>query len=620
MHGSIPVGSVLLVEDNEDDAELIEHLIDPLKTAGLIFEHCTCLKDALIRLQRTGIELILLDLNLPDSLGTETIKRIREAAPSLPLVVLTGAEDDELAMQALTHGAQDYLTKGRIDLSSLSRSMSFAVTRQAILASNAQLAAIVETSDVAIIGKTINGTITSWNKGAENLFGYSALEAKGNSVGIIIPPDLPGELAETLERLRRGEVIRQETVRVTKHGERLDVSQTTSPIGTQGIYTSAASIGHNITEQKSAERALRDTENRLALALRAAEVGVWDFDLTMNTVWRSLRHDEIFGHQSLLPLWNFDIFITYVVPEDRDHVKEVFHQGLKDGHFKMEYRIVRASDNAIRWISAQGETFRDNHGNPIRTMGTVTDATERKEQEEQQRLMAILKEREDFMATLTHDMKNPLIGANRLLDLFIQGKLGELTNEQRELLECMLESNSGVLKLISNLTDVYRLQKEVNTIFFQKGNLTKMIASCVSRMNVFAKLRGITVTTSLAVEMAPVRADFDELERVVQNLLDNALKFTPNDGTIKVRSFSEDSNVLIEVEDNGPGISTDEMPLLFKRFSQGETGKRYTGGSGLGLYLCKRIIEAHGGTIECRSHANQSTIFRASLPQSKEAT
>jgi signal transduction histidine kinase len=314
-----------------------------------------------------------------------------------------------------------------------------------------------------------------------------------------------------------------------------------------------------------------------------------------------------------LPEWNFDTFSTHVLPEDLALAKEAFQVGLEQGQFRMQCRIIRVNDQAIRWISARGESFRNEQGQPIRIMGTVADITDIKEKQEQQRLLAIMQEREDFMATLTHDMKNPLIGANRLLELFVAGSLGEMTSQQYEMLRTLKESNSGLLKLIGDLIDVYRFEKDVNILTTTDCDLVSLVSSCISRTLPFANLRSVKVIPQLPEKMA-ARVDVNRLERVVQNLLDNALKFVPDGGTIHIRLFNLDVDTILEIEDNGPGIPPEEQSRLFKRFAQGYAGKRYTGGSGLGLYLCKQIVEAHGGTIECKSQPNKATTFRVCLP------
>jgi PAS domain S-box-containing protein len=610
---------ILLIEDNDDDAELLMHQLETLKNQGISFvDHCNCVAAGLRRLKESAVELIILDLSLPDSQGIETFLKVYRCVPSIPIIVLTGTDDDDLAKQALRSGAQDYLIKGRIDAASLYRSISYALERHSASDAHERLAAIVESSTDAIIGKTLNGTITSWNRGAEHLFGYSAEEATGKSVGMLIPVESCNELSEILTAVGKGEsILNRETVRINKNGARVEVLASIFPIKREdGTISSAAAIDRDISESKRMMRTLQKTEQRLSLALKAAEVGVWDIDLVNGIVWRSLKHDEIFGHSSLVPDWSFDIFLSYALPGDREHAKLQFQRGIDSGQLKMECRIIR-TDKAVRWISAQGETFSDEHGNPVRMMGTVVDITDRKGQEEQHRLMAIMEAREDFMATLTHDMKNPLIGANRLLELLVNGKLGALTNEQRELLQTLMHGNAGVLNLIRNLIEVYKLEGNPKLLSVEEIDLIKLCTSAVSQMTNFANLSGVKFVTEFAEHIEKVSVDPRRMERVLQNLLDNAVKFSPPDGKIVIRIFSRGGQTCIEVQDSGPGIKPKDHALLFQRFSQGDAGKRHAGGSGLGLYLCRQVIEAHGGNIECESQANLATTFRISLPTHK---
>jgi PAS domain S-box-containing protein len=741
------VYSVLLIDDN-DTAEILSPYRDVFKQQTLSFEHCACLADGLSRLAQDGsIDLILLNLSLPDSQGIDTLKKIRLAAPKIPIVMLSETVEDDIALYLLKDSDQDYLIKDRADAKSLCHFIDFALSRTRVQETNVRLAAIVDASNDAIIGKTLNGTITSWNKGAEQLFGYSADEATGKSIAMIIPTDSPNEFQDILSLMRNGESIRGlETVRINKNGDRIDVLSSFSPIvredgtitgaagfeydntkrkgeerilresserdrlfvagvkdyaifmlDTKGIvkswnegaarlkgYDAAEIIGkhfsvfysdmdqqlgkpdselktamakgtfqdeswrvrkdgsrffanvlitalvdasgklcgftkvtRNVTDRKLAEQEMAEMRLRLSLALQAAEVGVWDLDLVKGTFWRSLRHDQIFGHDSSLPEWSFAIFLTHVLPEDQAQAREVFEQGLKSGRFKLECRIMR-SDESVRWILAQGETFRDETRKPIRMIGTIVDITDRKKREDHQRLTAVIKEREDFMATLTHDMKNPLIGANRLLELLVTGRLGQLTSQQNDLLETMMQSNSSVLNLIGTLTEVYRLETDANSLVLANIDMIKLVASAASRMATFTKLREINFSTQLPTQMDMMQGDSISLQRVLQNLLDNAVKFTPQAGTITLRMFSRDDQVIIEIEDNGPGIKPEDQVRLFNRFSQGDVGKRCAGGSGLGLYLCKQIIEAHNGKIECESQVNVATIFRVKLPYSQQ--
>ena len=369
-----------------------------------------------------------------------------------------------------------------------------------------------------------------------------------------------------LDTLSKGESIRnRETVRVKKNGELVDVSLTASPISVDGTVTGASVIDRDITEKKKSYKLLRQTEQRLSMALKAASVGVWDMNLLTGEVWRSLKHDEIFGHNAHQSDWSLDTFLSHVIPEDRDSVTDVFDAGLRSGQFSLNCRITR-DDGAVRWISARGESYLDDAGKPVRMMGTVVDVTEHKEQETQRGLVTIMKEREDFMATLTHDMKNPLIGANRLLELFVIGRLGDLTDQQLQLLKSMMQSNSEVLALIQNLMEIYRLEKEPNSLTFAKTNLSNLVDSSLIKMAPFAKLRNIRLTSTLPANIIAMSSDHVALERVLQNLVGNSLKFTPAEGSIQIRLTSEKGFAVIEVEDNGPGIKPEEQSRLLKDF------------------------------------------------------
>jgi PAS domain S-box-containing protein len=139
-------------------------------------------------------------------------------------------------------------------------------------------------------------------------------------------------------------------------------------------------VATDITERKRAEKALKDSETRLKLALDSAQMGAWDLDIVNDRAVRSLRHDQIFGYSSLLPKWGAEIFMGHVVPEDRELVKSRFAEAFRTGQFSMECRI-KWPDQSIHWIAAHGHVYRDDRGEPVRMMGVVADATARKQSE-----------------------------------------------------------------------------------------------------------------------------------------------------------------------------------------------------------------------------------------------
>ncbi|MBX9719859.1 MAG: PAS domain S-box protein [Candidatus Obscuribacterales bacterium] len=486
------------------------------------------------------------------------------------------------------------------------------------LMSNENVALLVEFADDSIISKTLQGTVITWNRAAEKMFGYSKHEMIGKSAKQLFPPDSAECFDENLEKLKRKESIKnRETVRIRKDGSRLDVSVTLSPIlADDGSITCIATITRDISEYKLREKQKRETDQLVGLALKAGELGVWDLDLLTGYAWRSLKHDDIFGLEATNHEWNYHTFLNRVIPEDRLLAQSAFDESISSGIFKLECQITKR-ENQTRWIFIQGETITDADGEPTRMRGTVADITERKLQEEQRRLLSVMKEREDFMSTITHDMKNPLIGADRLLGLFVDGKIGKLDQHQIDTLQCLRNSNLDVLNLINNLTDVYRWEREPNLVELKAVDLKSLLSSSISQFLQLIPSSELEIIENFSESVDIVRADEFAIKRIILNLLDNARKFAKKPaGKITVRLQTIDELTNIEVEDNGSGISTEDIANLFKRFSQGAAGKRYSGGSGLGLYLCKQIMVAHGGSISCHSVEDKFTCFRITFPKS----
>lgn len=266
---TLPIRRILLIDDSYDDFDLMQRQFARYKEAGLVIEHSDCLAAANKRLALGSIDVIFLDLSLPDSQGIDTIKKVHAFAPAIPIVVLSGIADIDIALAALSSGAEDYLIKGSFEIGTLYRSLNYAVARHAAREARERLATIVEACDDAIISKTLNGTITSWNKGASKLFGYSAEEATGKSMSMLFPPESPTELIGILKAIANGETIQnRQTVRIRKDGERIDILATISPIvGVDGKIIGAAAVDRDVTEHNRQHKAVLESAERHRLAV-----------------------------------------------------------------------------------------------------------------------------------------------------------------------------------------------------------------------------------------------------------------------------------------------------------------------------------------------------------------
>ncbi len=252
--------NILLVEDNPGDRRLIQEALNAADGGRFKVDWSDRLASGLKKLSARKPDAAILDLTLPDSQGLDTFARVYAQAPDVPVIVLTGLKDEELAVQAVRAGAQDYLVKSEVAGGTLVRALLYGIERHRAEAARARLAAIVESSDDAIIGTDPEGTIVSWNSSAERMLGFTAREALGQSISIIIPPDRSQELVRVEDLSRQGgAAIRTETVRLRKDGTRVDVSVSVSPIrDASGRIVGISGILRDITERNRAEQRFRD--------------------------------------------------------------------------------------------------------------------------------------------------------------------------------------------------------------------------------------------------------------------------------------------------------------------------------------------------------------------------
>jgi PAS domain S-box-containing protein len=326
--------NILLLEDNPGDRRLIQESLKEDGGNRFNLDWADRLSLGLQKLSAHKPDAIILDLSLPDSQGLDTFARVYAQAPDVPIVVLTGLKDEELAVQAVRAGAQDYLVKTEAAGGTLVRALLYGIERHRAEAARAHLAAIVESSNDAILSKSCEGVIQSWNRGAEKLYGYTAGEIIGQSVFLLSPQDRLKEAASFLHRVRRGErVENHETVRVHKDGRRIDVSVTMSPImDASGRVIGASTIARDITERKRTEEKIRELNaslERRVSELVAANKELESFSYSVSHDLRApLRAMDGFS-QALL-----EDYADELVPEAKRYLQHV-----REASQRMDYLV-----------------------------------------------------------------------------------------------------------------------------------------------------------------------------------------------------------------------------------------------------------------------------------------
>ncbi|MGL5063005.1 MAG: sensor histidine kinase [Microcoleus sp.] len=240
---------------------------------------------------------------------------------------------------------------------------------------------------------------------------------------------------------------------------------------------------------------------------------------------------------------------------------------------------------------------------------------------------SIALQREDFVSRLAHDLRTPLVAADRMLTLMQQGALGEISLPMRDAFGTMVRSNRNLISMVNMLLEVYRYEAGRKSLSFAPVDLQQLVSEVVQELTPLAEAKDLSL--NLDVTSSPEHpaitkypGDRLELHRLLTNLIGNAIKFTdtgsidirmkaansPNFGSLKNQSLAW---VIIEIQDTGPGISEEEQAKLFERFGSGTHKKSSTG---LGLHLCRQIVEAHRGTIEAKSELGKGTLFVVRLP------
>jgi two-component system cell cycle sensor histidine kinase/response regulator CckA len=372
--------TVLVVEDNADHADLVDLMLAQARGRPWQIEHAADLQGALRRVRRKGVDVVLLDLNLPDSRGLDTVARFCASAPDLPVVVATSTDDEELGVVAIHSGAQDYLKKGQFDPAALNRTLRLAMERKQGELAASRLAAIVENSDDAIVGHDLEGIVRTWNAGATRIYGYASEEMLGRSIGVLFPRERLQEASDVLRRVGDGEhVLAYDAAQVTKAGVTIMVSLTVSPVlGSGGMTTGASFIARDVTGRKRMEEALRASERRLQAIIDSEPecvkvVGLDGVILDMNPAGLAMveatRKEDVVGRA----------LIDFIHPEDRAAYSCLVSE--TSGGGSCVFRMVGLK-GAVRWMESQTVPLYDDSGRVASILGVTRDVTAHRNTEE----------------------------------------------------------------------------------------------------------------------------------------------------------------------------------------------------------------------------------------------
>jgi PAS domain S-box-containing protein len=459
----------------------------------------------------------------------------------------------------------------------------------------AWLSAIVESSSDAIIGSRLDGTVFSWNAGAEALYGFTAAEAIGQPVSMVVPPERRGELQAIVETLRGGAKIpAYETVRLTKEGCRIDVSVTASPIVSDGEVIGFSAIARSIAERKRVEEALRDSEERLTSALFASETGTFRWHIEADVLeWdESLRRlHGVPPHQDISRAADF---LALIHPDDRERVlREIQRCVAERAVFTAEFRTVRP-DGSIRWIAKKARIFSDPSGRPKYLTGACRDVTKRRAAEERLRTAlaekdALLLQKDLLLKEVNHRVKNGLQMVAGLLSLQSRYAGGPEVAAQ-------LEGAHGRVMTVARVHERLYQSQEIGIVElgqYLRGMCDDLVRSMATEGGPF----------SIAVNVPEIGLPADRivlLGLIVNELVTNALRHAYADGRglVEIAAAVEDGSLCLAVSDSGPGLPADFDPAH---------------GRGFGMKLVRGLTQQLDGRVEIERRS-PGTAIRLIVP------
>ena len=468
---------------------------------------------------------------------------------------------------------------------------------------------IVESSDDAVIGMTLEGFIVNWNLGAETIYGYSAEEVKGRPISILVPPGRGDEMPAILATIKSGQRIdHYETVRVRKDGKQIDVSLTISPIkNAGGEIIGASTIARDITQNIGAGKLSRQQ----AAAMKASMDGIAILNEDNKLVYVNDAYAKIYGYDKPDALIGKGWEVHYDDVEIRRFRQGIMPALEKSGKWRGEARAKRNDES----VYPQEISLTKIEGGGL--VCVVRDITERKLieaelAEARDAALEAVRLKAEFLANMSHEIRTPMTGIIGMAGLL---RDSELTPTQREFTETIWSSGEALLTIINDILDFSKIEAGKITLEFVDFDLRSVVQDGFRLMAPQAAAKGIKLN-SIVDSNVPVqlRGDPGRLQQVLTNLMGNAVKFTEQ-GEVTVRitkQFEADAYARLHfmVSDTGIGISEDRQQRLFQAFTQadGSTTRKY-GGTGLGLAISKQLVEYMAGEIGVESTPGQGSNF-----------
>ncbi len=454
---------------------------------------------------------------------------------------------------------------------------------------------VIEQMHDGMIVLDAQGRITDINLAAQRILERPAAQVVGRMATDVLSswPDLVQRYKDVLETL--------DEITVTEGETQLWYELRVAPLyDRRSLFMGRAIILHNITDRKNAEKQLR----QLSRAVEASPVSIVITDAQGQIEYVNPKFTQTTGYTPQEALGqNPRILKTeYTSPG----VYPELWQTLQSGQEWRGQFCNRKKNGELFWELASISPITDGAGQITHYVAVKEDITERRQLE---------KLRDDLIHTMVHDLRNPLSGILTSLQLVERYSVAALPEKSTELLQIARHSSERMLDLVNAILDINRLESGEMPLNYTSVALTEVLREVLQYQSPLIAEKNLQLRNMLTPALPPVRGDRRLIGRVLQNLVGNAIKFTPARGAIRITATADDNWMEVAVSNTGPGIDPDIKPRLFQKFVSGAAEGR---GSGLGLAFCRLVVETHGGQISAESEPEQETIFRFTLPLAQE--
>ena len=620
---------ILLVEDDPGDAELTCVYLNEIRDTRFDVVRVGTLQEAVARVSQERFDAVLLDLSLPDASGSFAVTTMRQAAPDLPLIIMTGLEDADFASHVIDMGAQDYISKNTSNPEVLSRSIRYAISRvfhslaerdyaREVTRARDRLSLLIDCLPQSIAVLDGAGRITivnqAWRDFALQNGGHANFYI-GEIYGSVCGAENDGS-AISAQALR--DVIEGRLAGISsdypcdspteKRWFRVEVSALT------GDEPGAIVCHTNVTAHYRMEQAIRQSRNRFAAFAEASSDWFWEMDRDLQFTWFSARFGDVTGRDpaTVVGKRREDLILGMDQAIMAAHLEDLrTHRPFRDFEYPID------TPEGRKFLRVSGLPYFDDQGNFAGYRGTGTEVTHLKEVELRLRDSMLAAEaanraKSAFLANMSHEIRTPMNGIIGLAHLTLGGSLPP---KERRQVEMILQSGQRLLAILNDILDFSKVEAgrlTVETIAFDVEALCDDTLEPVRRL---ADAKGLDLALSVAPAV-PRRVIGDPLRigQILLNYLNNAVKFTEKGKIavdVDVVERDENGSVLrFTVSDTGIGLTPEQQATLFQSFHQADVSiTRKFGGTGLGLAIARQFATLMGGQVGVESEFGGGSTF-----------